>query len=142
MKMATRLSVLVFLLLITSTAVMFAQGGPEAADPSTTAFQWYTSVGGVGGATIVLVQILKRALGETSYFNKVPVWAYAVTISAMLTVLCVKVFGTLPGSLGQLVTQTVINAAIATGFYEWAGNYNTTLEESADLRPVRARRRT
>jgi len=121
---------LLFLLSAAST-VVFAQGGPEAKDPTTNPLEWYASIGGVGAATIFLVGVYKKLLADVAYVSRVPTWMVAVLISAGLTVLCVYVFGTLPGSPLQLITQSVYNAAIASGVHGWLGNPTTTIKESS-----------
>lgn len=121
---------------------VFAQGGPQPDDPSTSPLQWYTSVGGVGLATLFAVSMLKRAVGTAPYFSRVPTWLYAVVVAFLLTLLCVEVLGTLPGNLWQLAWQAIYNAAIASGIYEWVNHVNKPLSESAEEdAPVRATRK-
>lgn len=115
---------LAILMILFFPVIALAQ--PNPADPSTTAFTWYTSVAGVVAATMLGVSILKRALGEVSGLNSIPTWVYAVVISAILTFLTVKVWGTLPGQLWQTMTQSVIMAGAASGFYEWINKSGST----------------
>jgi hypothetical protein len=123
----TRILLLAASLLLIS-APAWAQ--PEAAEP-TTPLQWYTSISGIGAATIFGVSMAKRALGRIEWFNRVPTWIYAVVIAFILTVLAVVVLGTLPGNVWQLAWQTVFNAAIASGVYEWMQNPVKPLGASA-----------
>lgn len=92
---------------------------------------WYTSVVGVVGATIFLVTVLKRLLGNVAYVNTVPTWIYAVAISAGLTGLTNAVWHTLPGSLLQNMMQAVMMAGSASGFYEWLQAFDKPLASSA-----------
>lgn len=110
---------------------VYAQGGPEPADPGTTPFAWYSSIAGIVVATTFVVSLLKRVLGGVTTLNQIPTWVYAVVVSFGLTYLCVYVFGTLPGQFWQLAWQAVYNAAIASGIYEWVARPTTTLQESA-----------
>lgn len=130
MSMFTRVGATVCFLLAYTVSVL-AQGGPEAADPSTTPVQWYTSIAGVGAATIAAVAAIKRYLGTREPWSKVPTWVYGVVVAFVLTLLCSQVLKTLPGEFWQLAWQAVYNAAIATGFYEIFGNVKTPLEVSA-----------
>lgn len=103
--------------------VVFALASPVLAQPTseepTTPGQWYGSVGGIVLATGIAVGILKRAFAKVSVLNQIPVWLYSVLVSAGLTYLSNTVWHTLPGELGQLLMQSVLMAATASGFYEW-----------------------
>lgn len=92
---------------------------------------WYTSVTGIVAATIFLVSMLKRALGNVPYANTVPTWLYAVAISSVLTALTNYVWHTLPGNLWQNMMQAVMMAGNASGFYEWLQTPTKPLAESA-----------
>lgn len=130
----TRLLSLLACLLGLTAITAFAQGGPEPVDPTTSPFEWYTSVGGVGVATLFVVQLIKRVLGNVDGLQAVPIWVYAVVTSGILTFFCVKVLGTLPGNVWQLAWQAIYNAAIATGIYEWVGHANTPMKASVMAR--------
>lgn len=108
---------LLILLFVSLPALALAQ--PTSEDPSTTPTQWYGSVAGIVAATMIGVGILKRILANVNVLNQLPVWLYAVVLSAGLTTLANMVWHTLPGDLWQLLTQSVIMAATASGFYEW-----------------------
>jgi len=118
------------------TMLMFALMQPDTPLPIP-ASNWYTSVAGIVAATIFVVSILKRALGNLRGFNAVPTWLYACVISGTATYLCVAVWKTMPGPLWQLVIQAVFMAAAASGFYEWYNNGNKTLAASAKSAGVR-----
>lgn len=98
---------------------------------------WYTSIGGIVAATIVLVEILKRFLGNTPFIMKVPTWVYAVIIAVVLTEVAHAGFNTLPGDDLPLLMQAVMLAAVASGFREWVGNVNKPLSASAAARTAR-----
>ncbi len=124
-----KFSLAVLVMLISILAVpLFAQ--PETPEP-TSPLQWYTSVAGVVAATMLGVSVMKRALGNVTYFNAVPTWIYAVVISGILTFITVNVWRTLPGDLWQTMLQAVIMAATASGFYEWLNNGTKPLAASA-----------
>lgn len=127
--MTKRLTLLVLLMLTAFPAMALAQ--PQPVDPSTSPFEWYSSVTGVVAATILGVSILKRALANVNGLNGVPTWLYAVVMSAVLTFLTNRVWGTLPGELWQLMVQVVMMAAAASGFYEWLNNSTTTSLKSS-----------
>jgi hypothetical protein len=96
------------------------------ADPGTTPTQWYGTQAGIIGATGIVVSVLKRILGNVSYANALPTWLYAVVVSAALTYLSVRVWGTMPGDLWPLVSQSVLSAGASSGFYEWLTAHPTT----------------
>ena len=82
-------------------------------------------------ATSFAVTLLKRACGNVPYVNTVPTWLYAVAISGALTALTNYVWHTLPGSLLQNLTQAVMMAGSASGFYEWLQTPTKPLAASA-----------
>jgi hypothetical protein len=100
-------------------------------------FQWYTSVTGIVAATIVLVEIFKRFLGNVSYIQRVPTWLYAVTFSCILTACAHLWWQTLPGNDLDLFTRAIMLAAVASGFREWFGNVNKPLSASSAARSQR-----
>lgn len=97
-------------------------------------FTWYTNIGGIVVATILLVEVLKRFCGNWAWFGTVPTWLYAVAVSVGLTALCHFVFQTLPGEHLPLFTQAVMMAAGASGFKEWISNANKPLSASSAAR--------
>lgn len=98
---------------------------------------WYSSVTGIVVAVIVIVEILKRFLGNIPWFGKVPTWVYAVLLSIALTMICHLWLKTLPGSDLELLTQAVVMAAIASGFKEWLANVNKPMSASTAARTQR-----
>jgi hypothetical protein len=112
----------------------FAQ--PDPADPSTTPTEWYTSIAGVVGATVLLVSGAKRVFGNMPFMATIPTWLYAVVIALGLTYVASQVLGTLPGVFWQLAWQSAQNAAIATGVYEWFNNGTKPLWQSAQAAGV------
>jgi hypothetical protein len=99
---------------------------PAAADPATTPTQWYGTQAGIVTATAIGVSILKRLLGNVPYVNTLPTWLYAVLVAGALTFLSVRVWGTMPGDLWALVSQSVLSAGASSGFYEWLTTHPTT----------------
>lgn len=83
-------------------------------------FAWYTSIAGIIAATLIIVEILKRALGNVSVAMQVPTWVYAVTVAALLTYAS-KASGLLTdeGNVFALLMQAVMLAASASGFWSW-----------------------
>jgi hypothetical protein len=110
---------------------MFLLALQTAADPSTTAGQWYGTQAGIIGATALAVSALKRAIGNVAYLNAIPTWVYAVTVASVLTFLSVHVWGTMPGNLWQLVSQSALSAGASSGFYEWVNRPTASLASSA-----------
>lgn len=91
---------------------------PVSEEP-TTVMQWYSSLTGIVAATILAVGILKRLLAKVPVANQVPLWVYSIVVSSVLIYLTNRVWQTLPGELWPLLTQAVMTAATASGFYEW-----------------------
>jgi hypothetical protein len=83
-------------------------------------FMWYGSIAGIIGATLIGVEILKRALGNVSVVMAVPTWVYAVALASALTYAS-KSAGLLQddGNLFELLMQAVMLAASASGFWSW-----------------------
>jgi hypothetical protein len=93
--------------------------------------EWYGSITGIVAATIFLVSLCKRALGNVDLFRKMPTWLYAVVIAVSLTAFCVYVIETMTGSFWNLAWQAVSNAAVSSGIYEWVKHIDKPLEASA-----------
>lgn len=110
---------------------LLAQGGPEAVDPTTTPFDWYASKAGVIGMTILLTSVAKRLLGNVDGLKAVPTWLYAVVIAAVLTYVTVVWWQTLPGEIGPMISEILLSAGSASGFYEWVNHINKPLAASA-----------
>lgn len=77
------------------------------------------SVAGIVVATIALVNRLKPWLGQIPRLQRVPVSAYVVVVSAMLTLAVHELTPWLPGDRSDLVLQALGQALAATGLLEW-----------------------
>jgi len=77
------------------------------------------TVTGVVGATLVVVEAVKRLFATTPFIQKAPVWTIAIAVSAILTVLANQLFKSLEGDLPALIWQAALAAASASGFYTW-----------------------
>tara|TARA_Y100000310_G_scaffold345571_1_gene466747 strand:- start:2286 stop:2597 length:312 start_codon:yes stop_codon:yes gene_type:complete len=98
-------------------------------------FQDLGSMSGIIGATLIILQILKKLMAEVDGLKVVPIWVYGVAISAGLTVLASKVLNILPGdNLLSLVWQAALLAASSSGFYEWIKDPKASPELSAAKR--------
>ena len=73
------------------------------------------TTGGIVTMTIAIVQILKAAIADTPWLNKVPTAAYAVLVSCALTWLARDVLHMLDGELVPLLVQAVMQALMAFG---------------------------
>ena len=100
-------------------------------------FNWYSSIAGIVALTIILVEVVKRSLGNVVWLSQVPTWLYAVLISAGLTAITHIWLGTLQGTDLDLFSQAVGSAAIASGVKEWSGNINKPLAASSAARTQR-----
>lgn len=80
-----------------------------------------TSTTGIVVATMFIVEILKRLLKGMTWFEKIPVFVYAVVIAVILTIVAVQL-NALQGELYQLLWSSIIGAASASGFYTWLRN--------------------
>jgi len=101
------------------------------------AFEWYGSVAGIVVATVLLVEILKRTLGNQPWFGRVPTWLYAIVVSAVLTATARYGLHTLAGDWLPLFNQAVLSAAVASGFKEWISNGTKPLSASTAARTQR-----
>lgn len=86
-----------------------------------------TSITGVVAATLTIVEILKRTFSKFSFWSRVPVFVYAIVISAICALLANRVFmidghPLLPGETWKVIWASVIAAAGASGFYTWLRN--------------------
>ena len=100
-------------------------------------FNWYSSIAGIVALTIILVEVVKRSLGNVAWLSQVPTWLYAVLISAGLTAVTHIWLGTLQGTDIDLFSQAIGSAAIASGIKEWISNVNKPLSASAAARTQR-----
>ena len=100
-------------------------------------FNWYSSIVGIVTFTIVLVEVIKRGLGNVPFLAHIPTWLYATLVSAALTFITHVWFGTLQGNDLELFSQAIGSAAIASGIKEWISNVNKPLSASAAARTQR-----
>ena len=68
------------------------------------------SVMGIVALTILIVNGLKRSIGNTRRLCMVPTWAYAMLVSGALTWLAHDVLGTLEGELSMLLVSAIGSA--------------------------------
>jgi hypothetical protein len=89
------------------------------------------SISGVVAATLLAVEILKRALKRVTFFEKVPVFVYSIVLAILFGTLANKVFHTndgtplLTGEYWKVIWACAIAAAGASGFYTWLRNPET-----------------
>jgi hypothetical protein len=93
--------------------------------------QQFGSVGGIVAATMIAVEILKRAIGNRPWFRVVPTWVYAVVVATVLTVGSVQ-FGLMldAGVWYVLVAKAIGLAATASGFWTWLREPNDQIRDS------------
>ncbi|MEN6605900.1 MAG: hypothetical protein ABFD60_01555 [Bryobacteraceae bacterium] len=92
---------------------------------------WYTNVVGIVAVTIFVIEVMKRLLGDVAFVKRFPTWLYAVLVAGILTEFAHAVLHTLQGDNMQLLTQSVMLAAGASGFKEWFSNANKPLSASS-----------
>ena len=94
--------------------------------------QWYRSVVGIIAATGLIVQILKRLVGNVPGLMKVPTWTYAAVVAVALT-FASRYFGYLSdeGTLLDLLMLAGLSAASASGFWSWFSNGSAQIGDSA-----------
>lgn len=87
---------------------------------------------GIIAATMVAVEVLKKAVGNRAWFRAVPTWAYACAVSAALTA-GAYYLGILdePGAWYEVVLKAVGLAATASGFWTWLRAPNDQIQDSA-----------
>jgi hypothetical protein len=104
-------------------------------------FAWFTSVHGIAGATLIAVEILKRALGNVSIAMRVPTWVYAVLVAAALTHASYALgWLTDQGTVIELVMRAVMSAAEASGFWTWYRQPGAQIGDSAPAQAARSPR--
>lgn len=87
-----------------------------------------SSISGIIIVTLVLVEILKRIFQKNAGFGKIPVFAYSIGISVILSIIANKLLkqddGTpmLPGHLITIIWKAIYASASASGFYSWLNN--------------------
>lgn len=82
--------------------------------------QWYASIAGIVAGTLILVEVLKRAIGNVSVLKSVPTWVYSVAVAVGLTYTS-RALGYLAeqGSTLDVLMSAVMLAASASGFWTW-----------------------
>jgi hypothetical protein len=95
--------------------------------------QFYKSVPGIVAATLIFVQIIKRALGNVSGLKNVPTWCYSALVALVLT-FAASYYGVLTLGDDETVFDKVILAvglaAVASGFWSWLSEPTDPLKES------------
>lgn len=97
-------------------------------DPGT----WYRSIAGIVAATLIAVQVLKKALGRVPVAKEVPTWIYAVLVASLATYAS-SYFGVLDAGEDTLlasISKAVVGAAVASGFWSWFSEPGDKLKES------------
>lgn len=122
-------TVIATLLIVLAVPVLaFAQGAnPTPERP------FYYSTAGIALATSFVVSGLKRAFGNVDGLNKIPTWVYACAVSVALTALAAYGLKTISveTTMIDLLYQSALSAATASGGYEWFFNSTKTLKSSA-----------
>lgn len=98
------------------------------------------TVGGIVALTIMLVHGLKGWLANVPLLEKVPVSAYVVLVSMILTLLSRDVLHLIGGDRGELLMQAFIQALVASGAVEWWRAGAKPLDESARAQDVTMKR--
>jgi len=89
-----------------------------------------TTVTGIVALTIAIVHYLKAWLVSVPLLEKVPVAAYVVLVSMVLTLLSRDVFHLIAGDRGELLMQALVQALAASGAVEWWRAGSKPLEQS------------
>lgn len=98
------------------------------------------TIAGIVAVTIVIIQGLKGWLADVPWLRKVPVSAYVVLVSAALTWFSHSVLHWIGGDLGELLTQAVVQALVASGAVEWFRAGAKPLARSTKATDTRLRR--
>lgn len=101
-----------------------------------------TTTTGIIGATMFIVEILKKVFAGYAGFNKVPVFVYACAVAAILAffanhVIYISGQPLLTGAnVWIAMWRAVIGAAAASGFYTWKRNPETPATASKTVEPI------
>jgi hypothetical protein len=87
-------------------------------EPTTYPAEWYLTSGGVVALTIYLVNLLKPVVANVRILRELPVFAYVVIVSQVLTWIAHSVMGTLPGAYPDLFLQALTLAVTSAGARE------------------------
>ena len=97
--------------------------------------QELSTVGAICSATVMAVQVVKRALGDVPWARRVPTWCYSVLVAAGLTLFARFGLHSIDGDPAEIVWQAVKQAAMASGFYTWYAKHDDPLHQSGSGRP-------
>ena len=87
-----------------------------------------TSISGITVATLIIVELIKRLVGNAKWIKKIPIFVYVLFVSVLLTIFANKGLKTsdnqplLKGDTISLVWQAIVSAAGSSGFYTWLRN--------------------
>ena len=103
------------------------------------------TISGIVAATGVIIEVLKRLIQNKApkWIQCIPVWVFAVIVSAALSLLANKVLisanGTplLEGNTWQVMWSAAVSAAGASGFYTWLKNPETMSTVSSGMQRKR-----
>lgn len=99
-----------------------------------------TTVTGIVALTIAIVHYLKGWLASVPLLEKLPVAAYVVLVSMLLTLLSHDVLHWITGDRGELLTQAIVQALVASGAVEWFRAGAKPLARSTKATDTRLRR--
>lgn len=96
---------------------------------------WMKSVTGIVAVVgLIVVPLIKRTLGNVTYFKDIPTWLYAL-VSAVGITLLAKQLGYLVLDPEYDLVQTLMTAggaaATAGGFFNWINNPTDAIKDSA-----------
>jgi hypothetical protein len=98
------------------------------------------SLTGVIGATMFIVEILKKIIKPTTpVLGKIPLMLFPILIAPGLALLCNKVFildngaPILSGNLWVVMYRAFLSAASTSGLYEWLRHGDKTIGDSKPL---------
>lgn len=94
--------------------------------------QWYGSIAGIIGGTLIIVEVLKRALGNVAIVKAVPTWVYSVVVAVILTYAS-RAAGLLTdqGSTLDILMTAIMLAGSASGFWTWLRSPGDQIKDSA-----------
>ena len=103
--------------------------------------QWYGSIAGIVAGTLIIVEVLKRAIGNIAVLKGVPTWIYSVIVAVSLTYAS-RAAGYLSdqGSTLDVLMSALMLAASASGFWTWLRQPTDPIQDSDALTQRQARR--
>lgn len=96
-----------------------------------------TSVAGIVALTIGIMQYIKGWLGQQPVLKSIPLPAYVVFVSAVLTFAVHEYTTWLPGDTKELLQQAVLQALVASGAFEWFRSGTKPASASTAARSLR-----